>query len=223
MATTFQTIKQTLSALAHAVLRRVSAQMELLRDKLGEFLNIQPEYKGLVFTPEEEAAISESASILSEFFPEHPGKIMLEEDYESRCEVIEDLARQLSSLYGLEGYEVVISENPEDFSGGEDLIEFGRMTPNRMYINGILLRSDKEDVLEHLVSTVVHELRHRMQLEIALLGERKYRVPYERRRQWRQNFCDYEEGGYDYEAYFNQTIEFDARVFTERVMKSAFQ
>ena len=223
MTRLIQAISQAIQSFVQKIVSRLNQQMDLLRDLVGNLLNLHPEYEGLVFTIEEEAAISKSADLLKHFFLEPPGATLVSEDFESRCEAIEDLAEQLKVLYGLEDHEIIITDDPRDFGEEEGVITRGKFDcpGKRVYINAACLRSDDEDVLNHVIITILHEMRHGMQHRIAT-GDRRFDVPYQRRRVWRENIANYIPPDYDYEGYFKQPIEFDARTFANRVWNQAY-
>ena len=164
----------------------------------------------------------QSSELIRQFFPGPPGSTLLTEDFESRCEVIEDFAHELIQIYGLENVEVIVTDDPELFSSDGGVV-FGitRMDQKTVYINANLLRLDNVDVLEHLVGTVIHELRHIMQFEIMTLVNTRG-VSYQRRKAWRHTTANYVDAGLDMEAYSTQSIEFDARNFTNRIWQKAY-
>lgn len=224
MTRLIQRIGQTLHDWVQRILHRISQQMDLLRDLVGNIFNLHHEYEGLVFTLEEESMISESAALLEEFFPTRPGAMLASEDYESRFEAVEDLAERLKVLYGLEDHEVIITDDPVIIGGEDGMITRGIIvfSNKRIYINAACLRSVDETVLDNVILTIIHEMRHAMQLQVAT-GVRRYGVPYHRRRAWRENIANYIQPEHDYEGYYKQPIEFDARAFASHVWQQAYQ
>lgn len=205
------------------ITRSIEKRMEFLREKLGNFLGIYPVYKGLIYTEEEEKLISQSEKVVSDYFPESPGQYLLSEDYESRCEAIEDFAMQLMEIYGLDDVEIIITDSAEIFPEKDAIYTFGyaNFAEKRVYINANCLRSSDSMVLEHVASTVIHELRHVIQYRVAIM-ERTCGVPYERRHAWRVNLVNYIEAEYDPEGYSKQPLEFDARNFTNRIWQDVY-
>ncbi len=219
MSVLIEKVKPVMRKIAKAIDRC----LESLRDKLHNFLGRYPVYEGLVYTPQEEQAIEKIVDIVLDFFPEGPGQCLLDEDFESRCEAIEDFGNRLIGYYELEGAEVVITDDEERFSGNQAVCIFGYTSfgENKVYINANYLRTDDEQMLEYVSSTVIHELRHLMQYQIARL-EKSFGVPYERRHLWRDNLVNYIEAEYDLEGYITQPLEFDARNFTNRIWQQAY-
>lgn len=201
----------------------IEIKMELLRDKLGAFLGIHPVYKGIVYSPEEEELISLSADTLLEFFPEEPGLIMLGEDFESRCEVIEDIGNRLIEIYGLTGCKIIITDERTEFEPSQTVLTRGQadFEENCVYINANCLYVNDDILLGQIICTLIHELRHIMQYQIATL-KNKHGVSYDRRHIWRRNIINYIDATDDMEGYYNQPVEFDARNFAGRVWQMAY-
>lgn len=218
MAILIERIKTAVNQFIHSLQWKI----EYLRERLEGVLGIYRVDTQHVYSPEENNLIEKSAELVQQYFPNPPGPTLLQEDFESRCEVIEDFAHRLIEIYGMENVEVIITDDPEVFptDGG---IVFGmtRMDQRAVYINANLLQMDNEDVLAHLVGTVIHELRHVMQYEIMTLTNTRG-VPYQRRKAWRYTTVNYVDSGHDMEAYSKQSIEFDARNFTNRVWQGAY-
>lgn len=218
MAILIERIKTAVNQFIHSLQWKI----EYLRERLEGVLGIYRVDTQHIYSHEENNLIEKSVGLVQQFFPKPPGPTLLQEDFESRCEVIEDFAHRLIEIYGMENVEVIITDDPEVFptDGG---IVFGmtRMDQRAVYINANLLQMDNEDVLAHLVGTVIHELRHVMQYEIMTLINTRG-VPYQRRKAWRYTTINYVDSGHDMEAYSKQSIEFDARNFTNRVWQGAY-
>ena len=218
MAILIERIKNAVNQFIHSLQWKI----EYLRERLEGVLGIYRVDTQHIYSHEENNLIEKSVGLVQQFFPKPPGPTLLQEDFESRCEVIEDFAHRLIEIYGMENVEVIITDDPEVFptDGG---IVFGmtRMDQRAVYINANLLQMDNEDVLAHLVGTVIHELRHVMQYEIMTLINTRG-VPYQRRKAWRYTTINYVDSGHDMEAYSKQSIEFDARNFTNRVWQGAY-
>jgi len=212
-------VKQAAGRMAYAA----RLQLEFFRERLENFLNVRPVDPELVYTYEERELMGQSALLLRQFFPGSPGEALLEEDFESRCDALESFAEKLIGLYGLQGFEVAVSDDPELFPPEKELL-FGvtQMGLGKIYLNANLVQLDQEEVLSHLVSTVIHELRHAMQFEAMLLVNTRG-VPYSRRKAWRFNQLNYIDSALDPEGYFKQPLEFDARNFSNRIWLEAYQ
>lgn len=218
MAILIEKVKTVINQMIHVVQRKV----EYLRERLESVLGIYRVDTQHVYSPEENRLIEQSSELVQQFFPDPPGVTLLSEDFESRCEVIEDFAHRLIQIYGMEDVQVIITDDPEIFpSDGGLTFGMTRMSQKEVYINANMLRMDNEDVLSHLVGTVIHELRHVMQYEIMTLVNARG-VSYQRRRAWRYTAVNYVDGRLDMEGYSKQSIEFDARNFANRVWLGAY-
>lgn len=214
---------QKAKAIAKKIVKEIEQRIEILREKLNGILGTYPVYEGLIYTEEEEECIEKTAEIVGEFFEESPGDCLLDEDFESRCEAIEDFGARLVEYYGLDGVEIVITDDEEVFPGQDQKYTRGKAVyaEGVVYINSNFVRVEDGQILEQIVSTIIHELRHFMQFQIITM-QNTYGVPYNRRHAWRSNFLNYEDGRYDVEAYRKQPIEVDARNFANRVWRKAY-
>ena len=205
-----------------SIIQALLLQVELFVEKLEGFFGNYRVDTQHYYTPEENHMIDQSAEILQKYFPTEPGAALLEEDFESRCQALEDLAAELIAVYGLTGVTFVITADEELFPV-DRLWTFGctLVQEKVVCINANLLRSDRTDVLSHIVSTVIHELRHVMQYEIMTL-ENTRGVSYQRRKAWRYTTINYVSGSEDMEEYVKQSTEFDARNFQSRVWQGAY-
>lgn len=219
MAILIEKAKSLVNQIVYAIEKRI----EFLREKLDGFLGTYPVYQGLVYTEEEEELILQTEMIVKDYFASSPGQCLISEDYESRCEAIEDYGSRLIELYGLDGVEIIITDTLDKFSDRDAVFLFGYadFSDNCIYINANYLRSNDPTILEHIASTVIHELRHFIQYRVAKM-EKTYGVPYDRRHAWRVNLVNYIEPEYDMEGYSKQPIEFDARNFTNRIWQGIY-
>lgn len=83
-------------------------------------------------------------------------------------------------------------------------------------LNELFLATDNDYLLKFLINTVVHECRHAMQID-AVKGINTHGCSPELIEKWRRNIADYIRPGEDDEAYFKQIVEWDARLFAEKV------
>lgn len=218
MAILIERVKTVINQFIHSLQWKI----EYLRERLEGVLGVYRVDTQHIYSPEENNLIEKSVELVQQFFPDPPGQALLQEDFESRCEVIEDFAHRLIQIYGMENVEIIITDDPEVFpSDGGVVFGMTRMDQRAVYINANLLQMENGDVLAHLVGTVIHELRHVMQYEIMTLINTRG-VPYQRRKAWRYTTANYVGSGHDMEAYSKQSIEFDARNFTNRVWQGAY-
>ena len=72
--------------------------------------------------------------------------------------------------------------------------------------------------LEKLLDTCTHETRHQLQNDAVQNPEAFQDIPEETLEQWKYEFENYIDGAYDFEGYYNQAIERDARAFAEETV-----
>lgn len=210
-------------SLTSSVLNRIRRNAEYFWDRLKGFIGIHPVDSGIVYTENEKKTIECSAEALRIMFPISPGQVLLGEDFESRCEAIEDFGNMLIDLYALDGTQIIITDDDSIFNNDGRLC-FGYAVfqhPGTVYINANILKTDDAIMLEHVVSTMIHELRHIMQFQIMTLRN-THQVPYSRRTLWRYNVKHYIDASEDFEGYQKQPLEWDARNFTNRVWQQSY-
>ena len=83
-------------------------------------------------------------------------------------------------------------------------------------LNELYIATDNDLLLKFLINTVVHECRHAMQHEAAR-GIDTHGCSAGLIEQWRRNIEDYIQPEEDDEAYYKQIMEWDARLFAEKV------
>lgn len=217
---------EIIRATAQEKIEALRQAVEYLRERLENFFGIYPVEEALIYTPQEEAVIHRVSEIVHCYFPQAPGDCLLLEDVESRCEALEDLGTELARAFEIENFEICITDSEEVFSenSGDPVNLYGKvdLESNCIYIRQTCLYLDDAATLEHVVSTLIHELRHLMQYQIMTL-QMIYSVPYSRRTIWRQNCQNYIKYSEDPEGYFYQPLEADARNFTNRIWRNIYR
>lgn len=207
---------------AKQIIQFLLLKVEYFRERLEGYFGAYRVDTEHVYSQKENELIDQSAEIVQQFFPDPPGSSLLQEDFESRCQVLEDLAARLIQAYELNDVDVIITGDPDVFPENCGTLGMTIMQDKTVYLNANFLGMDNEMVLERIVSTVIHELRHVMQYEIMTL-ENTRGVPYQRRKAWRYTTYHYVSPSLDREAYVKQSIEFDARNFANRVWQGAYR
>lgn len=72
--------------------------------------------------------------------------------------------------------------------------------------------------LEDLLDTTTHEMRHQFQTEVIANPDAFPGISEDTVAEWEYEFGNYIEPQYDYEGYYNQAIEADARAFADEVL-----
>lgn len=210
---------------AQKLLQKVRWTVEFFRDRLSDYLGLYTipiiDYN---YSGEESEIINKTAGILRAYFDFDGGSgiSLIHEDFNSRCLAIEDFARAVAAVSGLDDIEIVLTESTDIFDDNTGLMIFGKAdhVNNTLYINAQLLRVDDPVILEHMIYTVMHEARHLMQRK-AMLLENCYGTSYEVRYRWRRNIMNYINADEDFEGYCKQILEADARAYASFIWQKA--
>lgn len=223
MRSFFHRISQRIRTAAREKIHAFRCAIEYLRERLGGFFGVLPTEETLVYTSREESMIEQGADAVCRFFPQQPGKCLLAEDIESRCEAVEDLAEMLTEVFQLENVRVSITDSEEIFpEGSSKTYGLTDVESGCIYINYTCLCLDDATVLDLTVSALIHELRHIMQYQVMTL-KNVHDIPYNRRCIWRHNYRNYIRYTEDPEGYSCQPLEADARNFTNRIWRRVYR
>lgn len=202
-----------ISAAVAAVVKEYQARkqaveiIEQLRKSLGQYCH--------TYTLEEcDNALIEKCRdcILKEFPNGITQKFAKLDTMDARKQLTEDLVANLASCMELDGVEVEFPPMPAD--------EYGCMKPldggiRKVCLNEALLVADPEQI----VKTICHELRHAVQLQS--FTDNKWGYSNVRVAQWLYSWNNYISctSVTNFEAYYNQIIEVDARHFVDELFK----
>lgn len=133
------------------------------------------------------------------------GKTMAE-----RREELKKLVETMAEEMKVEVDHLIIDASQDGMYGYQRLDENGERT---IFLNELLLAADPD----HLVFTVLHELRHGVQT--SSIYKDVWGFSNERKAQWMCSYANYVEGNQlTYTAYVNQIIELDANLFADTVL-----
>lgn len=76
------------------------------------------------------------------------------------------------------------------------------------------------EMLGQVLDTATHEMRHQFQTEVVAEPECFGDLPSDVVAQWQYEFANYISPDYDYQGYYEQAIEQDARSFADEVLQS---
>ena len=76
------------------------------------------------------------------------------------------------------------------------------------------------EMLGQVLDTATHEMRHQFQTEVVAEPGRFGYLPSDVVAQWQYEFANYISPDYDYQGYYEQAIEQDARSFADEVLQS---
>lgn len=138
-----------------------------------------------------------------------------------RMALVEDFVYGLLDLYGMSACDVIITDSEQIFAGAEIASCMGKCSfeEGLIYLNSHFLFQEDERMLRKCAVSAVHEVRHMMQWQ-AVHGKLELYIPEDRIRIWRRNLSgNYIRSAMDFEAYYNQPVETDARNFAALVME----
>ena len=138
-----------------------------------------------------------------------------------RMALMEDFAYGLLDLYGMSACDVIITDSKQIFAGAEIASCVGKCSFEEgvIYLNSHFLFQQDERILRKCALSVVHEVRHMMQWQ-AVQGRLEPYIPEAQVEIWRRNLSgNYIRSAMDFEAYYNQPVEADARNFAALVME----
>ena len=156
----------------------------------------------------------ETRNVIKEKFGDNVVETLKNASNKERLDMIEDFAKTLVNLYGLD-VEVDIILGEEGLGGYHD----GRKNKIVFNITG-LMNTESENFAyfaRFAVETVIHELRHAVQYKsINELGF--WDVDEKTRMEWKNDLDNYIPPEVDFRGYALQPIEVDARTFADEAM-----
>ncbi len=199
-------------------------------EKLGAFLGVSRKNREYVLSEEEMCLVRQARQTAERFFgmPAEPdetasvaGETMAALSPGRRMALIEDFVYALLDLYGMSACDVIITDSDQIFSGAEIASCVGKcgFEDGLIYLNSHFLFQEDERILRKCVVSAIHEARHMMQWQ-AVCGKLELYIPGGQVEIWRRNLSgNYIRSAMDFEAYYNQPVEADARNFAALVME----
>lgn len=138
-----------------------------------------------------------------------------------RMALMEDFVYGLLDLYGMSACDVIITDSDRIFAGSEIASCVGKCSfeEGLIYLNSHFLFQEDGRILKKCAVSAVHEVRHMMQWQ-AIQGKLELYIPREQVELWRKNLSgNYIRSAMDFEAYYHQPVERDARDFAALVME----
>jgi len=147
-------------------------------------------------------------SLVRDFYNEGLDLTYAERGLEGRCEIAMNFYDGVKQKMGIDT-ELTFSHMPPHKLGGFDA------AVNRIELNSKFLENTD---CEELLNTILHESRHAFQFKCVNSPD-SVTVKNNIIDVWHDNFDNYIDAAYDFEAYENQEIEKDANYFADSVMK----
>lgn len=202
-------------------------------EKLGALLGVSRQNRASVLSEEEMGLVRQARQTAEKFFGTPAktgglgrtagvaGEMLAALSPQRRMALMEDFAYGLLDLYGMSACDVIITDSEQIFAGAEIASCVGKCSfeEGLIYLNSHFLFQEDERILRKCALSVVHEVRHMMQWQ-AVQGKLELYIPEAQVEIWRRNLSgNYIRSAMDFEAYYNQPVETDARNFAALVME----
>lgn len=184
-------------------------------EKLGGFLEISPQSRSFSLSAREVSLMEQSRQMAEQFFGTSAGDTLAALSPQRRMALMEDFVYGLLDLYGMEDCDVILTDSEQIFCKAEAASCMGKCSikENVIYLNTHFLLQDHEGMLRRCVLNAVHEVRHMMQWQ-AVKGQIRLDLPARTLECWRRNLTEgYIRASVDFEGYYHQPVEWDARNF----------
>lgn len=189
-------------------------------EKLGDFLGVSRRQNECSVSEEEAGLIRRSEQLAESFFGSSVSETLVSLSPQRRMALMEDFVYGLLDLYGMSQCDVVITDSEQIFSEAETASYMGKcaLEDGVIYLNSHFLLQQDERILRKCGLSAVHEVRHMMQWQI-VRGNLALDIPADTVELWRRNLSGkYVRATADFEAYYKQPVEADARRFADQVM-----
>lgn len=214
-----------IAAATYAALRGVGYLAVWVKDR---FFTKPPVLQGDELTVLDTELANQTAERIKDVIGPDPVSVMSTMTSSQKVAVIEEITKELVSLYQLTdvNYKTVTMDNSLWGYYCEDdktlYINISQLLYDKNNISGNAEDFDKM-VIKETLDTVVHELRHAIQFRAAFnLDDDYLNISRERRIEWAKNIANYISPKVDPERYITQLIERDAIAFAHEAMKGVF-
>jgi hypothetical protein len=165
-----------------------------------------------VHTKKDYQMIDETRKIVKKYFGKDVYTTIDKLKFEHRFKLCDLFIEELKQLYG---FDVKVT-----YYCDEKSLEFGCYNDeeNCIYLNATYLLAGTRLGMETFVKSIIHEMRHKIQC-IVLSNAEYWDTPQETKDNWSCEYKDYISSDKDYELYYKQLIEKDARSFSEKSME----
>lgn len=163
----------------------------------------------------DEIRVNETADIMAEVFSEDVIANWGEMSLDERTDIINEYYIKAGENLGIETKGVIVEPMYSDsgittmgYNSGDGYI----------HINEAVL--EDPSMLGQVLDTATHEMRHQFQTDVLANSNAFSDIPDPVMDTWDYEFRNYISAEYDYEGYYNQAIECDARDFADNVLES---
>lgn len=163
----------------------------------------------------DEVRIKETASIMKEVFSEDVLASWSELTLEEKSAKLNEYYVKAGENLGINTRGVIV----EPMYSEPGTISFGYNTGDGyIHLNGAVV--EDPGTLGQVLETATHEMRHQFQNDAVANPYRFLDIPANVLGTWQYEFRHYIRPEYDYQGYYEQTIESDAREFSEDVLQA---
>ncbi len=165
----------------------------------------------------DEMRVDETAEIMAEVFTEEVLTSWTEMSQEEKTEKLNEYYIKAGENLGIETKGVIVEPMPSE----PGMIAFGYNSGDGyIHLNEEIVNDP--DWLGQVLDTATHEMRHQFQSDVLASPERFPDIPKDVLAEWRYEMDprNYINPDYDYEGYYNQTIERDAREYSANVLEA---
>jgi hypothetical protein len=145
------------------------------------------------------------SDVLKEVFTPEVVKEWPSMSMEQRAGLLDEYAARLGEAQGINIKGIMVADLYAELGEGTQGMNDG---------NGILYLDYRNiqnpEKLGEILDTTTHEARHQLQFE-AIQNPGKFNIPMETIEKWEANMANYVDPEYDYEGYYYQPVEVDAR------------
>ncbi|MCD8107341.1 MAG: hypothetical protein LUE20_05195 [Oscillospiraceae bacterium] len=166
--------------------------------------------EGIEYSKEELERVSDVSDVMGEVFTDDIISNWENLSDDERIGYINEYLDKAGETLGIEVGDVIIEDLQAKYGEGTMGMNNG---DGNVYIDITRL-----DDLEDLLTTTTHEMRHQFQKEVMENPDAFPGISDETIEQWEYEYSNYIKPGYDYEGYYNQAIEADARAFADEVV-----
>lgn len=166
----------------------------------------------------DEIRVNETAEIMADVFSEDVLTNWSEMSLDEKSAKLNEYYIRAGTNLGIDTKGVIIEPMPCETPG---MISFGYNSGDGyIHINENVVNDPSQ--LGQVLDTTTHEMRHQFQSDVLAAPQRFGDIPQDVLGIWNyeMNPCNYISPDYDYQGYYEQAIECDARNFAEDVLKS---
>jgi len=163
----------------------------------------------------DELRINDTAEIMAECFPEGVIVNWSEFSLEEKTEILNEYYVKAGENLGIDTKGVIV----EPMTSEPGKIAFGYNNGDGyIHLNEAVL--DTPGMFGQILDTVTHEMRHQFQNDVLMNPSNFSDIPNNVVENWEYEFNHYISPDYDYQGYYEQAIECDARDFAEDVLQA---